>query len=100
MTGNIVYEGGNRMRKMPIIRIRPIRGIFDSDWDGVPNDRDCVWWNPNRQEDIFTMKEFDTLAKAQKQTKNIEYFRTLARIYGISNDKIDAYIKKFRRDFR
>ena len=37
------------MEKMPIIRTKPIQGIFDSDWDGVPNDQDCVWWDSSRQ---------------------------------------------------
>lgn len=43
------------MRKTSIIKIRPlklevIRGAWDTDMDGVPNDRDCVWYDPNRQD--------------------------------------------------
>lgn len=32
-----------------LLKRPPIKGIFDSDWDGVPNDEDCVWYDPNRQ---------------------------------------------------
>ena len=39
------------MKITSIIKIRPIRRVFDSDWDGVPNDMDCQWWNPHRQEE-------------------------------------------------
>lgn len=38
------------MKRVPIIKVRPIRGVFDSDWDGVPNDMDCQWWNPHKQD--------------------------------------------------
>lgn len=37
------------MKRINIIEPKPIRHIFDSDWDGVPNDEDCVWYDPNRQ---------------------------------------------------
>ena len=43
------------MKRTPIIKIRPIRGVFDSDWDGVPNDQDCVWWDRRRQHDFSGM---------------------------------------------
>lgn len=35
----------------------PITGIFDSDWDGVPNDRDCVWYDARRHKFIRLRKK-------------------------------------------
>lgn len=46
------------MRRTPIIRIRSmnlsplrprmIRHAWDTDWDGVPNDLDREWYDPNK----------------------------------------------------
>lgn len=59
------------MKKIKVIKLKPMRGIYDSDWDGVPNDRDCQWWNPHKQdsdkpesyiktrESLFKSKYFD-----------------------------------------
>ena len=76
------------MKKLKIIKISPIRGIFDSDWDGVPNDRDCVWydskrhgllwsleWRAQRRKDRKELeKEQDTLKRRQKITSYEELY--------------------------
>ncbi len=58
------------MKKVPIIKIKPMRGIYDSDWDGVPNDRDCQWWNPNKQGKIHD-KINEWIGKGQKKEKTM-----------------------------
>lgn len=47
-------------------KIRAITGIFDSDWDKVPNDRDCVWYDRKRQH--YTPKSIG------KKTKHPRFF--------------------------
>jgi len=85
------------MKRTKIIPVRWIPENHDSDLDGVPNYRDCDIFNPYKQDENvkWTADEFDTMVRAQKQTRNIKEFKTLAKIYGISKDKINAYAKKF-----
>lgn len=41
------------MKKTPIIPIKIIKELHDTDWDGVPNYRDCQIFNPHKQHNIF-----------------------------------------------
>jgi len=43
-------KGGDRIKNTKIIPVRWIPDNFDSDWDGVPNYRDCEPFNPNKQD--------------------------------------------------
>ena len=42
-------QEGDRIKKTKIVSVRWIPDNFDSDWDGVPNYRDCQPFNPNKQ---------------------------------------------------
>jgi len=48
----ILYKGGDRIRRTKIIPIRLIQENHDTDWDGVPNYRDCEPLNPLRTRSI------------------------------------------------
>ena len=61
------------MKRTPIIRLRPIRGVFDSDWDGVPNDMDCQWWNPHKQEaEDIKVYPNATIGEVRKNVKQVD----------------------------
>lgn len=61
------------MKKIKVIKIKPMRGIYDSDWDGVPNDQDCQWWNPNKQDDEDNETMYERNRKALKKSKYFDY---------------------------
>lgn len=58
------------MKRVEIIEPKSIIHIFDSDWNGVPNDEDCVWYDPNRQGYEMMKLEMDT------RTDTPSYLRT------------------------
>lgn len=70
------------MKQTPIIKIKTMKGIWDTDWDGVPNDRDCVWYDPNRhgikewkeKRSKIKEKKLDVIRKQQEK----EYKKTKA----------------------
>jgi len=52
---------GDRIEKTKIIPVKWIPDNHDSDWDGVPNYRDCQPFNPNKQDDEKEKKSFAML---------------------------------------
>lgn len=78
------------MKRIPIIRTKPIQGIFDSDWDGVPNDQDCVWYDPNRhgffkerrKRKKEELDEIDRIIEEQAEEEERQYKKNRDRIPG------------------
>ena len=61
------------MKTTKIIPVRWIPDNHDSDWDGVPNYRDCEPFNPNKQDDnITTAKQYLRKAIKDKSKKPIQ----------------------------
>ena len=52
---------GDRIKRTKIVPVRWISENHDSDLDGVPNYRDCQWWNPNRQDITPSFTNMDEL---------------------------------------
>lgn len=52
------------MKRTPIIPIKWINEQHDSDWDGVPNYRDCQLFNPHKHGIIKKFKEKEAKQKA------------------------------------
>lgn len=64
------------MKRTPIIKIRPIRGVFDSDWDGIPNDQDCVWWDSRRHGFLENRR----LKKQEKMAAKVKSLKSEGKI--------------------
>jgi len=69
----IVYKGGGRIKRTKIVPVRWVPDNFDSDWDGVPNYRDCEPFNPNRQDVAENIKVYPnaTIGEVRKNAKDL-----------------------------
>jgi len=64
------------LRRTKIIPVKWIPDNHDSDWDGVPNYRDCEPFNPNKQDDNLAIaKRYLQKVIKDKSKKSMQDFR-------------------------
>ena len=69
------------MRRTPIIPIEWVPDDHDSDWDGVPNYRDCEPFNPRKQdnENITIVKRYLLKVVKNKDKKALKEVRQFTK---------------------
>lgn len=86
------------MKKMKIIPIRLIQENHDTDWDGVPNYRDCQPLNPLRQDDFsdyyWWMANVSVNAKPVKHPKIYDYLKKTIRNRTTFGPEINTFDQK------
>ena len=63
------------MRRTKIVPVKWIPDNFDSDWDGVPNHRDCEPFNPNKQDKIYPNADVSEVMKKVKKSSVGRFFK-------------------------
>jgi len=67
---------GDRIKQTKIVPVKWIPDNHDSDWDGVPNYRDCQPFNPNKQDDNLAIaKRYLQKVIKDKSKKSMQDFR-------------------------
>ena len=63
------------MRRTKIIPIRLVENNTDTDWDGVPDKRDCQPLNPRKQDKIYPTADVSEVIKNVKKSSVGKFFK-------------------------
>ena len=69
------------LKRTKIIPIRLIQENHDSDWDGVPNNRDCVWYDSRRQDWKLSESDIEWTQAALDLVRVGQFWGTPAGVY-------------------
>jgi len=87
------------MKKIPIIPIKWIPDSHDSDWDGVPNYRDCQPFNPNKQDyDLRRIESERYMREKIRRDKMSRRLNVRSTVRSVSRSRIDDSRKNNRYD--
>ena len=88
------------MRRTKIIPIRLVQANHDTDWDGVPDYKDCQPLNPRKQEDVPSTPYAGPMTAeqiAEIQRARAQQFQIPPRFYDDSIINLPAAKIKFIR---
>ena len=63
------------LRRTKIIPIRVVPDYTDTDWDGVPDKRDCQPLNPRKQDKIYPNADVSEIIKNVKKSSVGRFFK-------------------------